>query len=380
MPRKNVVIPLLLLYLLPPPARLAADEKEDQARLIRSIVATWKARKDRVKTIRFEAIVETFYPKDSLSEKLRVEFKDSSQVIPEVDRRFSGEPCSWAIEFAGPQIRKEYKLTNEFLHDKTYELGLEHSLHLFSKGRYRYFRPTKDGLPKGFTESTSVIPDANLHEGASHIFLLSVADLPLLWLAGGVNGHWPTPGHLQLLDAADRFRYAGEAAWKGQKCVVLVVPEQQSDTSVREFWVAAQEPYLIHRCRARDGDTVYWELKVDHRREGDFVVPAEWTATGYNIPGNLFYARIFSMKRAEVNVPLPPELFDKKLEPGSTVFHTEANTLFEVNASGELGPLGSGSRRSSWLWIVLSIVSLLAIALLWRIIHGRSRIPKSTKG
>jgi hypothetical protein len=57
----------------------------------------------------------------------------------------------------------------------------------------------------------------------------------------------------------------------------LTVPEQQSDTDVREFWVGLEEPYPIYYCRYRDAHWVYWQLEVDYRVQDGRLVPAAWT-------------------------------------------------------------------------------------------------------
>lgn len=358
---------VLILVRLNGPA-LLGDEKEDQDRFIKKAVSAWKERQSQITTIECSAKTEHFYPKDSLSERLRHEFRGKSpqKLYPTEDKRFSDEPFACAIDFRARKIRKEHKFTTAFLRDMTYEFGIEHGLHLFSENKYRYFRPTKEGIPEGFAKSGTLIPDVHLRENAAHDFVLTPQVMPLLWLAGGVTGRWPSPSEMQVIDTPERFKFSGEGLWKGTKCVVLTVAEQDSTTGVREFWVGPEAPYLIHRSRTRDGDIVFWEIDVEYRSQADRVLPIRWTCTDFNYFGNLFVTTTYSVERLEVNTALSADMFEKKLVPGNIVFHTIKNDAFNVDNAGNLIPLRPASSWPSWFWFALAPLTLIAIVLVAR--------------
>ena len=180
---------------------------------------------------------------------------------PDGDKHFVDEWCSWDIDFATQRIRKEYEVTNPWYHEGgDAELAADYSLHLFAENKYRLFRP------KALSdEGSALAPDVTLFEGASHQFLLSFSDLPLLWLAGGVSGQCPVPKTMQYLDGIDRFSDRGRAEWDKHECVIITVPEQKSKTTVREFWVGPEKPYPIYCCRPRNGDSVNWQIDVTYQ-------------------------------------------------------------------------------------------------------------------
>ena len=192
-----------------------------------------------------------------------------------------------------------------------------------------------------------------LYKGASHSFLFSFSDLPLLWLAGGVSGQAVLPLQMQLLDGPEPFTYRGQAQKEGHDCVVLTVQEQHSGTAVREFWVDREKPYLIRYCRARDGDKVRWQLEADYKSQDGMDVPNEWTYTQYNHPGKLFMRWTYHVREIKINPALPVGLFEKPLEPGQVAFDVEQNKALEVNRKGELVPLSPVGENKSYLPILL---------------------------
>ncbi len=208
-----------------------------------------------------------------------------------------------------------------------------------------------------------------LFENASHQFLLSFSDLPLLWVAGGVNGKDPLPNRMNHLENAARFSYRGEAQWKHHNCVVLSIQEQDSNTAVREFWVGIEKDYPIHSCRARNGNNIYWQLEVDYINQDAHLIPNVWSYTGYVRRSKLFYKLTYKIQHININLSIPTETFEKKLEPGMVGFLVEKNTPIEVDRKGGLIPLGAGeARRFSpiLLWGVSVFALAIGVYCAWR--------------
>ena len=157
-------------------------------------------------------------------------------------------------------MKKEYKITKPYFSEHARELAPEYALHLFNDKKYRLYKP-KEQEPKVDPDAKGLRPDVMLYEGASHSFLFSFSDLPLLWLAGGVSGQAVLPLQMQLLDGPERFTYRGQAQKEGHDCVVLTVQEQHSGTAVREFWVDREKPYLIRYCRRVTGTRLGGNLR-----------------------------------------------------------------------------------------------------------------------
>jgi hypothetical protein len=311
---------------------VAAGGEKPPCEVIPTIVGAWQARQAEVKTLACSTKVTTVYPKGCLSDEINRHKKQVNVTLPPEEKKFSGQPCSWKIDFAARRVRKEYQLTNPFFHEKEVELTVDKGLHLFANGKYSYFRPRDSGPQRKGVQHV----DMMLYGGASHSFLLCYSDLPLLWLAGGVNGQWPCPADMQRIDRP--LVVKGERQRKGKPCVVITVPEQQSKRSVRELWVGTTKPYPIYYCCARDGDRVYWEIEVQYGGKDGRLLPTEWTATGYH-QGKVTQTRAYTVQRLQLNVPLPAATFEKRLEPGMIAYDVEKDQTFRVDRAGNLVPV-----------------------------------------
>jgi hypothetical protein len=367
-----------LLALLAGGGRLAAGEAQRHEEDLRRILAAWQARQTQVQGLTCKAKVESFYPRGYLSDQAEFHTDVPAKlpnppVYPEEDVRIADGPCSWSLDFANARIRKEAQLTKPYFRSgDDYELIPDYGLHLFRDGKYRLFR-TKDRQSREPAEPGVLSPDVYLYESASHQFLLWFSDLPLLWLGGGVTGRYPLPTAMRRLDAAQRFTVQGLAQWQGIECLVLTVQEQESPSSVREFWVHLAPPYPIHLCRAKNGDVVSWQLEVKYRNQAQQLVPETWTYDEYSVgktPG-LFSRRTYQVEEFQLNPALEAQEFEKRLEPGTTAFHVEKNNAFQVRPDGSLGPLSprdpSTSRGSVRYWILGgSLFALLLAVVLTR--------------
>ena len=346
---------------------------------MRAIHAEWTARQQRVKTIKCRALVETFYPRGYLSAKsdLPPESRQGKPPQPEEDKRFVNEPYALAIDFAAQRIRKEYELTREMgYQDRDPEFFIDRSLCLYADNKYQHFQPMSC-LPESARGEGA--QDVTIYEGGANDWMLWGADLPLLWLAGGVNGQFPGPARPQFLDDIGRFSRHGDGQWDGHDCVILTVPEQKDNKAVREFWVGRTPPYPIYHCRARSGDRVYWQLEVTYREQGAELLPAQWTYTGYTYhPGQTYCRQTFSVQELDLNSPLAAELFEKKLEPGMVAFFPQKNNQkVKVGKAGELAALGSSSGKTL-LTVLAAAGAVLALSLisvlLWRWLGRRRRL------
>ena len=91
----------------------AGEGSAPKETVISDIVAEWKSRQQAVTSIQFTATVNRFYPKGYLSEKVHNDFPEKKvgmKTQPPKDRTYSGEPCSWTIDFSSKGI-----LLNEHL-------------------------------------------------------------------------------------------------------------------------------------------------------------------------------------------------------------------------------------------------------------------------
>lgn len=359
---------------------LLAEENSPREGLVPKIVAAWRAKRERVRTVVCEAKVQSFYPKGYLSSLwLPLQTTEFEQVLPAEDKQFADESYSLAVDFPANRVRKEFRLTAIYADETQRFLAPEYGLHLFHDGQYKLFRP-KETYPEQATRSGWATPDVTLYESASHQFLLSFTDLPLIWLGGGVSGRYPLPEDMLFLAGAADFNTRGEVQWKGKDCFVLTIQEQQSKEAVREFWVGVEPPYPIYYCRARKGDRVKWQIEVKHRLQEHDLVPAEWVYTEYAFPGKSFFRQTYSVQRLELNSKLPAELFDRKLETGQVVYKVPNNTTYEVSNDGGLVPVRKArpQKKHPISWNILAFIILVSAALLlvaWR--YFRKRSPSS---
>ncbi len=118
----------------------SAGDIQNREDLVRTIVAKWQTRQNEVKTLSASAKVDTFYPKGYLSEQSdSPKEKKDKAIIPEADKQFDNERCSWEMDFTNQRVRKEYELTKPWFHEDSSELALDYGLHLYTNGKYRFF-------------------------------------------------------------------------------------------------------------------------------------------------------------------------------------------------------------------------------------------------
>ncbi len=236
-------------------------------------------------------------------------------------------------------------------------------LHLFSDSQHKAFRLNKV-TPKNAENKRGVTPDVSIFDH-SYGFLLTQAEMPLLWAAGGINGQMPMPSKMQQLQADSDFICRGQVLRNGKQCLLLAVQEQKSASAVREFCVGVEQPYPIYSCRAHDGNVSWWEVQVDYSSTcNGILLPSRWTYKAYNFPNkaSLFVLSTFHVQKIEVNSTLSPELFERKLDVGMIVVKDEGSHPLQVTEGGNLVPLGETAQSNRLLrillWIALSIIVL----------------------
>jgi hypothetical protein len=248
-----------------------------------------------------------------------------------------------------------------------FEFTLDQGLHLYSNGKYRLFRPKNREVSPLAQRSGTLDSDVVLYESASHQFLLSIVDCPILWLGGGVNGKWPDPNELRFLEDPKAFSFRGETTLKGQRCVVLSLREQQMKTGTRQFWVSLEKTCPILMCRAQDGDHVYWQVEIDYKQYRQSLVPANWKSTGFDSKGKITKSRQYWLEEIRINEVFPSRFFDKELENGQIVFDVVENRSFEVSGKGSL-----------LVWILGGMVAIVTICgfarYFWKKMKGGQKL------
>lgn len=329
------------------------QEANPQA-LVRQIVAAWQQRQ-RVRTLRCRVQVDSFYPRGYLS---TLDFHLlKSPPLPPKDCRFTDGFCFWAVELSGAKvkkIRKEHAWMKPFLDQKKgkAEFIQRHTLFLYTDGQCRRFWPVPN-------------QEVTLLGSSNTMGMVSGLDLPLAWVLGRVNGEVFCVGQWERSEPAERFTYRGQAEYKGQKCAVLTLPEQNTQTLFREFWVGLGPGYPIYYCRSQEGDRVYSEIEVEYSSEGQGEVPRRWTC--YDHEEGLIAYDTCTVQEWQVNVSLPDELFVRDYQPGETVYDMPRRQKFRVDAQGQLVPLTPVvSEPRSWLRILLPAwLILILILLVW---------------
>lgn len=356
----QILTALLVACLVVHAAPIFGQDKAQQGHLIKSIVQTWKERQNTVKTLTCSAKVSSFFPKGSLSEvwsnNMWGEKSKQIPLYPHEDRTITDESAAWDLDFVAKRVKKDILTTIPVYHQDGPELEFSHYLHLFTDGKYRRFEG------KNSTQDVTIYDKIQGDAGS-----LDLGDLPLLWIAGDVTGYVPNAELMPNLAAAEKFLYRGSVEYKGRSCVILSVPEQDAGISVREFWVGAEKPHPIYQCLNRRDDVVSWRFEVEYRTQDGQVVPAQWVETNYNEPGTLFQRYTYTVENLQFNVPLPAELFQKRLEPGMVVLEATESETFVVDSFGNMVPEGSaGTARSLLFWSVVGVAICCAVFLFWR--------------
>jgi hypothetical protein len=372
-----VISVLVGLSVAEAPPAFAEDNKAPKA-LVQKIVDEYRSRQTAIRTITCSARVETFFPKGYLSEKATIEFDRprGGDPVPANDQRFADEPCSWAIDFVTPRVRKESRLTIPRMNGRDPPEPIsDPTVHLFTNGKYTLFR-SKDRPRPVRAKKWALSPDVFLYEGRSHEFLFSFVDLPLIWTAGGLTGKYPLPTRMHELESPDRFSGGQVTEWKGHKCALLTVQEQNSTRKIREFWVGLEPSYPIYYCRARDADSVSWQLEVDYRAQDGRLIPTAWGYTEYTRPpAQLFRRSTYVVQNIALNTPLSQSIFEKQLEPGMLVLSVPENKDLEVDQSGALVPMGSAYRRlpftRTWMWTGAGAAVLVSVFVIVRYLLRR---------
>jgi len=370
---------------------LTAQEPKDPQQIIQQMLLAWKEPNASVRTLNCRVSVESFYPKGCLSAEHNrgADNQDRiNELIPDKDTRITDGMIHWAIDFDGTRIRKVVRnRTPRFQQNARPDLSPEHTIHIFANKKYRVFRPRADNWTEKEREDKSTHPDVHFYEGQASEFLLTFSELPLIWAAGGVSGKLLLPGRMKLLDGPEQWTYLGEGEVRGNKCHLLSVPNQDSKSSVLEFWVGREPHYPIYVCRAKikEMDWIPWQLDVEYERSQGRQKLAAWTYTEYESPTRnvpvpkVQWAHTYRVVELLSNPSLADDLFDHRPSKGMVVFHAPDNRHYEVAADGSLVPWSpkdksSGARR--WLYIISGIV--LALCLIFAVRAWRRKTNQAS--
>lgn len=363
---------ILLIYLIGvlgaihgPPGILRANNQDE---LIKQIVSSWQERQANVQTVSCVMNVDSFYPKGYVSEEWlfgrgKLPGEGILPSFPASDTRITRESYSLAIDFDQANVRKEIALTIPSYSENDFSLVVADELHLFHEGNYRMFR--RNVPPRDEDSALNpIVADVTLYEGASHQGLFQFSDLPILWIAGNINGRYPLPLKLRSAPASEMFSYRGKVRWQNNDCVILTTQEQNGPSARREFWVGIRPPHLIYKCSARMGEDFFWTIEIEYDEQTpDQVRPTKWKCTNYNYPNpnSLMTTRTYRVESLNTNSHLPDDLFHKNLEPGMIARHVEKNETFEVGDDGSLVPVDYSHKRSSdrFLWIAIIGVTVV---------------------
>jgi hypothetical protein len=103
--RTRIKLLILACFIAASSGAASAGDHEEQ---VRSIVEGWRARQGQVKTLTCSASVDSFFSKGYLSDAADPD-KRTSKLLPEKDKTFANESCSWAIDFGSQRVKEEYQ-------------------------------------------------------------------------------------------------------------------------------------------------------------------------------------------------------------------------------------------------------------------------------
>jgi hypothetical protein len=194
------------------------------------------------------------------------------------------------------------------------------------------------------------------------------------------------------VDEPDRFTFYGRTKYQQRDCLILRVRNQQSTTSVVEFWVDESPPNLIYQRRIvrfrGDAEILEQQMQVDYRDQQGHLVPSTWTISRYSyhdpFDKNDAFAnrrlftemRVYTVEQIEVNRPLPRKLFTPPpLKVGMGVDDVVKNERYVVDHSGKLVPfrdpeqqrrlLSSSSTWRSMRYIVVLVMTIMLVVAAW---------------
>jgi hypothetical protein len=359
----------------------APDPQAGRA-IIEKMVAAWGQANRSVRTLDCWASVETLFPKGALTQERNNHLapNDSRRIktpVPPEDVRTTGGTGRWALDFDGPRIRKESRGKEAY-----FDLGDlpqiqdARRIAIFACGKFREFYPRETNADPSAAHPGVPTPDAMLFEERSQDFLLQFQDMPLMWVAGSVTGKLLLPNRMKVLEPPSAFTYRGEGDYRSHRCHVVTLQNQDSKTSVVEYWVGIEPGFPIYFCRAKDGQIVHWQIDADYRAEAGRPVLSSWTFTQLDyFSQNVYLASTYRVTELRLNPELPAELFDHSPKAGSVVFSVPDNSYKQVRSDLSLAPYVPPS-PSRWKWPVI-IGAILVVGLITFYAWYRRRRPTS---
>jgi general stress protein CsbA len=366
---------------------ILGEEPAEERQLVERIVASWRARQEKVKTIRARATIESFYSKGWVSS---VDYQTGYGPIPPDDLWFKDQWYSWDIDVHQGRLRKERYRAEIYGVDESIAkvppvIRRFYGLEFFTDGNSTVFQRPEDfeldGVPTRFRHHVS------LYGHTGHEFVIGTEDLPLFWCAGGtITGDWPNPLNMLKVDEPDRFTFYGRIKYQQRDCVILRVRNQNSKISVAEFWIDESPPYLIYQRRIvdswSDAEWVHHQIQVQYRDQQGYPVPSAWTISCYSYrdpfekndafaKSKLFtHVQIYTVEKIEVNSPLARELFTPPpLKVGMGVDDAVRNQRYVVNYDGKLVPFRNPEQQlqllssSSRWWRTMRYVAAVAMTI-----------------
>ncbi|GIW90313.1 MAG: hypothetical protein KatS3mg109_0745 [Pirellulaceae bacterium] len=374
----------MVAAMVPMVGQARGEQEADSEPWVEKIVASWRAQQESIRTLHARATVESFFSKGYVTSKPRIVSKAVSDygVIPPDDVWFRGQAQSWTIDFSTGRFRKEFRKARIYEREDLSvppQITHFHALFLFGDRRFtQVIRPEEWQLPG---EPERFRQHVTFDHGPGHAFVILPEDLPLLWCAGGtITGDWPNPMNLRKLDAADRFTLFGNTKWHGHDCVVLRLRNQQSTTSVVEFWVGREPPHAIYRSQtiwfAAGSERVERQIDVEYKAHNGQLLPAEWQVTYFDYYDHsgkpTIHAEKIAVRQIEINMPLSEELFTVRLEPGMGVYDADNNQSFVVDVDGKLVPyqnpeqqrrIAARARQQRTVRIAAPVIGVVALTV-----------------
>jgi hypothetical protein len=350
------------------PPTPAPDPQAGRA-IVEKMVAAWAEANRSVRTLDCRASVETLFPKGALSQERNDELgpNDPHRVqtpVPPEDVRTTGGTSRWALDFGGPRIRKEYRRKEAYYNlGDLPEIQDSHHIAIFAGGKFREFRPREGNADPSAAHPGVPTTDAMLFEDRSPQFLLDFTDVPVFWVAGSVTGRLLLPNRMKVLEPPAAFTYRGNGDYKSHKCHIVTLPDQNSKTSVVEYWVGAEPGFPIYFCRAKERQTVYWQIDAEYQTKAGAPALSAWTFTQFKRPTQRIYlASTYRITELQINPDLSADLFDHNPKAGSVVFSVPDNSYKQVRSDLSLAPYVPPS-ASRWKWPVI-IGAVLVIGLI----------------
>lgn len=363
----------LLAFLLSNGVSLAQEVRKE----FQNIIADFKLRQDRARTIRYGLRGQGLIAKGRYSGEISLPPEKKRQVVPEKDFVYE-KALTWTLDFENNKLRKEFK--EQVFHLDVGDFVPSYGIYIFDGNTTQRYLPRESNSNKAYSPS-QLSPELGLVKNGNTIEY-SFADGPVYWALGimittseltGARG----PENLRLPFNSRNFRFQGKRITENKECVVLrTVSPKNRPNDYDEFWIDPAQESAVLRMDAYLGGKLYSRVDVQYREQGDY--PQSWTVANYNGKPHVETTDNLRVVELAVNPAIDPSEFEIPLRPGMIVRRADAKGSLEdnynmvdyrVDSDGKtLVPLGDGQGRNPWwprrvlLWGIPILVALVAIA------------------